>query len=289
MALYAGKDTLASLCSKYLATLDNPISENTASHPQNSDGEVRAIVSTTSSGELGHVLSPSYKKVIELRLSPGCSSAKRSERLTSSIETPVGDFPSLSSGGSASSIKNDAFSSLCSEYLTMFDNPTSEMILRTIFHLPYPQSDEQAAQAFFSILRAHLQRPSDGQVDQVVLSVIRACLQNSSDEQASQVILSILRACILNPSGQQEAQATFSILRACLPNSSDELTARAVLSTLRAGPLGVLGEQAAQAFYILLRFCEPDHALFHSKSPDDEAALATLTPLRTGEQCYALF
>ena len=291
MAPSTGEDALASLCSKYLAMPNDPTSEvnlNAASHPQNLSGEFQAILSTLGSGKLDPVLFPSHQSVIELWLSPGGYSAKRSEFLTSPVESPVSDFLSPSLGGSASSIENDAFSSLCSEYLTMFGNPTSEMSLSTISHPSY-SSDEQAAQAFFSILRAHLRCPSDAQVDQVVLSVIRACLQNSSDEQASQVILSILRACLLNPSGQQGTQATFSILRACLPHSSDEQTAQATLSTLRASTPGGLGEQAAQAFHILLRLCEPGHTIFHgSNSLEDEATLATLTLLRTGEPNHAL-
>jgi len=51
------------------------------------------------------------------------------------------------------SAENDAFSSLCSEYLTMLDNPTSEMSLNAASHPP-SSSDEQAAQAILSILRA---------------------------------------------------------------------------------------------------------------------------------------
>jgi len=51
-----------------------------------------------------------------------------------------------------SSSENDAFSSLCSEYLTMLDNTTSEMSLNTASD-PLNPSDEQAAQAILSFLR----------------------------------------------------------------------------------------------------------------------------------------
>jgi hypothetical protein len=47
---------------------------------------------------------------------------------------------------------NDAFSSLCSEYLTMLDPTPSEMGLNAASH-PLSSSDEQAAQAILSILR----------------------------------------------------------------------------------------------------------------------------------------
>jgi len=51
------------------------------------------------------------------------------------------------------SIENDAFSSLCSEYLTMLDNPTSELDSSTASHPPNC-SDEVAALAILSILQA---------------------------------------------------------------------------------------------------------------------------------------
>jgi hypothetical protein len=51
------------------------------------------------------------------------------------------------------SAENDAFSSLCSEYLTMLDNPTSEMSLDAASH-PSTSSDEQAAQAIINLLQA---------------------------------------------------------------------------------------------------------------------------------------
>jgi len=49
--------------------------------------------------------------------------------------------------------ENDAFSSLCSEYLTMLDNTSSEMSLNAASNPP-TSSDEQAAQAILSILRS---------------------------------------------------------------------------------------------------------------------------------------
>jgi hypothetical protein len=51
------------------------------------------------------------------------------------------------------STENDAFTSLCSEYLNMLGNPTSETILNAPSHPPN-SSDEEAAQAILSILRA---------------------------------------------------------------------------------------------------------------------------------------
>jgi len=51
------------------------------------------------------------------------------------------------------SSENDPFSSLCSEYLNMLDNPTSEMSLNTA-SLPQNSADEAAAQAILTILRA---------------------------------------------------------------------------------------------------------------------------------------
>jgi hypothetical protein len=51
------------------------------------------------------------------------------------------------------STENDAFTSLCSEYLTMLDNPTAEISLNAPSHPPN-SSDEEAAQAILSILRA---------------------------------------------------------------------------------------------------------------------------------------
>ena len=51
------------------------------------------------------------------------------------------------------SSENDAFSSLCSEYLTMLDDPSSEMSLNPATNLP-TSLDEEAAQAILSILRA---------------------------------------------------------------------------------------------------------------------------------------
>jgi hypothetical protein len=51
------------------------------------------------------------------------------------------------------STENDAFSSLCSEYLTMLENPTSEVCLNTA-SLPSNPPDEQAAQAILSLLQA---------------------------------------------------------------------------------------------------------------------------------------
>jgi len=51
------------------------------------------------------------------------------------------------------STENEAFSSLCSEYLTMLDNPTLETSLNAPSHPPN-SSDEEAAQAILSILRA---------------------------------------------------------------------------------------------------------------------------------------
>ena len=53
----------------------------------------------------------------------------------------------------APSSEDDAFSSLCSEYLNMLTNPTSEMVLNTAAQPP-PSSDDEAAQAIISILRA---------------------------------------------------------------------------------------------------------------------------------------
>jgi len=50
-------------------------------------------------------------------------------------------------------MENDAFSSLCSEYLTMLDNSTSELGLNTASHAPN-SSDEVAAQAILSLLCA---------------------------------------------------------------------------------------------------------------------------------------
>jgi len=51
------------------------------------------------------------------------------------------------------STENDAFSSLCSEYLTMLENPTSEVTPNIASH-PTNNSDEQAAQVILSILHA---------------------------------------------------------------------------------------------------------------------------------------
>ena len=51
------------------------------------------------------------------------------------------------------SSENDAFSSLCSEYLTMLDNPSSELSLNPVTDLP-TSLNEEAAQAILSILRA---------------------------------------------------------------------------------------------------------------------------------------
>jgi hypothetical protein len=51
------------------------------------------------------------------------------------------------------STEDDAFSSLCSEYLNMLGNPTSEMSLNAASHPPN-SSDEEAAQAILTILRA---------------------------------------------------------------------------------------------------------------------------------------
>ena len=51
------------------------------------------------------------------------------------------------------SSENDAFSSLCSEYLTMLGNPSPEVSLNTASNLP-TSLDEEAAQAILTILRA---------------------------------------------------------------------------------------------------------------------------------------
>lgn len=51
------------------------------------------------------------------------------------------------------SSEDNAFSSLCSKYLNMLTNPTSEMALNTTAQPP-PSSDEEAAQTILSILRA---------------------------------------------------------------------------------------------------------------------------------------
>lgn len=51
------------------------------------------------------------------------------------------------------STENDALSSLCSEYLTMLDNPSSELSLNPASNPPN-SSDEEAAQAIISFLRA---------------------------------------------------------------------------------------------------------------------------------------
>ena len=51
------------------------------------------------------------------------------------------------------STDNDAFSSLCSEYLTMLENPTSDVSLNPASR-PTNSSDEQAAQAILSLLQA---------------------------------------------------------------------------------------------------------------------------------------
>jgi hypothetical protein len=51
------------------------------------------------------------------------------------------------------STEDDAFSSLCSEYLTMLGNPTSEMSLNAAAHPPN-SSDEQATQAILDLFRA---------------------------------------------------------------------------------------------------------------------------------------
>ena len=53
----------------------------------------------------------------------------------------------------APSAENDVFTSLCSEYLTMLDNPTSEINPNASSHPPN-SSDEEAAQAILTILRA---------------------------------------------------------------------------------------------------------------------------------------
>lgn len=52
------------------------------------------------------------------------------------------------------SAENDAFTSLCSEYLTMLDNPTPEMSQNAAASHPPNSSDEQAAQVILSIFRA---------------------------------------------------------------------------------------------------------------------------------------
>jgi hypothetical protein len=51
------------------------------------------------------------------------------------------------------STDNDVFLSLCSEYITMLDNHTSEMNANTASHPPN-SSDEEAAQAVLSLFRA---------------------------------------------------------------------------------------------------------------------------------------
>ena len=66
------------------------------------------------------------------------------------------------------SAENDAFSSLCSEYLTMLDNPSPEMSLIAASNPPN-SSDEEAAQAILSILRA-------GEPDHVFLLTHRESL-----------------------------------------------------------------------------------------------------------------
>jgi hypothetical protein len=60
-----------------------------------------------------------------------------------------------SSDDMSQSPDNDAFSSLCSEYLTMLENPTSEVVsLNPAASRPSNSSDEQAAQAILSLLQA---------------------------------------------------------------------------------------------------------------------------------------
>jgi len=103
-------DAFSSLCSEYLTMLDTTspeISLDAASLPLSSSDEqaAQAILSILHPGESGHVpLLTHQESLTDCGCSPGDSSAKPSEFLTSPMESPFDDF--LSTPG----LRNDDFS-----------------------------------------------------------------------------------------------------------------------------------------------------------------------------------
>ena len=103
-------DSMSSLCSEYLNMLDNPtmeISPNAASNPPTSSEEeaVQAILTIINAGKHDHVLPLTHRgSLTNCGCPPGDSSVKRSEYLTSPMESPFDDF--LSTPG----LRNDDYS-----------------------------------------------------------------------------------------------------------------------------------------------------------------------------------